>query len=163
MTVRDIKLKEIVPDMERRCKKLHTLSNVFRVLVLLILPVIPAMIILSKYGYCMMLCRIINAVRMRDSTPLITVFGYAPNAADAARKLIETGNLPGYKLVADAVLVREDIDMSDEQAIKEYSAYFNAYAAATAGLTPETMPEPMKLASKIQSEVSVSADDKPIE
>ena len=91
----------------------------------------------------MMLCRIINAVRMRDSTPLITVFGYAPNAADAARKLIETGNLPGYKLVADAVLVREDIDMSDEQAIKVYSAYFNAYAAATAGLTSETMPEPM--------------------
>ena len=50
MTVRDIKLKELVRDMERRCKQLHTLSNVFRVLVLLIIPAIPAMIILSKYG-----------------------------------------------------------------------------------------------------------------
>lgn len=151
MKVCQINLKEIVPDMERRCKKLHTLSVVFRILALLIIPAIPAMIVLAKYGNCMRLCRAINAVRMQDSTPLLLVFGYAPNAADAARKLIETGNLPGYKLVADAVLVREDIDMSEEQAIGLYAQYYIPYAAVSYGLTPETMPEPMKKAAGMQS------------
>lgn len=162
MKVCQINLKEIVPDMERRCKKLHTLSIVFRILALLIIPAIPAMIVLAKYGNCMRLCRAINAVRMQDSTPLLLVFGYAPNAADAARKLIETGNLPGYKLVADAVLVREDIDMSEEQAIGLYAQYYIPYAAVSYGLTPETMPEPMKKAAGMQSSAAASEEGKAI-
>lgn len=162
MKVRYVNLKEIVPDMERRCKKLHTLSIVFRILTLLIVPAIPAMIVLAKYASCLQLCRAINAVRMQDSTPLLLVFGYAPNAADAARKLIETGNLPGYKLVADAVLVREDIDMSEEQAIEVYAQYYIPYAAVSYGLTPETMPEPMKKAAGMQSSAAASEEGKAI-
>ena len=162
MHVYRINLKDIVPDMERRCKKLHTLSIVFRILTFLIVPAIPAMIVLAKYGACVRLCHVIEAVKMQDHTPLITVFGYAPNAADAARKLIETGNLKGYKLVADAVLVREDIDMSEEQAMEIYAPYFSPYAAVSMGLTADTMPEPMKKAAKMARPPAETDAGKPL-
>ena len=63
--MRRIDLKDIVPDLEGRLKKLNTLRKVFMVLALLIIPAIPAMIVLAKYGACMQLCHAVQAVRAR--------------------------------------------------------------------------------------------------
>ena len=120
-----INLKNIVPDLKGRCKKLEKTYKILFPFSLLIIPAVPTMIVMQKYGVCAQLCRIVDMISMRDIVPLITVFGYASNAADAARKLIETGNLKGYRLVADTVLVKDGVELSEEEAIRSYAALFS--------------------------------------
>ena len=122
-------LDSIVPDLEARCKKLNTLRKVFMGLTLLIIPAIPAMIILGKYGECMQLCRIMNSVKMHDKVPITNVFGYAVNAREAAQKMIDTGNLAGYRIVGGAMIVKDGVEMTDEQAQREAAKYFSVPAA----------------------------------
>ena len=126
-----INLKNIVPDLKGRCKKLEKTYKILFPFSLLIIPAVPTMIVMQKYGVCAQLCRIVDMISMRDIVPLITVFGYASNAADAARKLIETGNLKGYRLVADTVLVKDGVELSEEEAIRSYAALFSPVAAVT--------------------------------
>ena len=147
-----INLKNIVPDLKGRCKKLEKTYKILFQFSLLIIPAVPTMIVMQKYGVCAQLCRIVDMISMRDIVPLITVFGYASNAADAARKLIETGNLKGYRLVADTVLVKEikdGVELSEEEAIRSYAALFSPVAAATAGVSPSDMPAAMKKAAEL--------------
>ena len=144
-----INLKNIVPDLKGRCKKLEKTYKILFPFSLLIIPAVPTMIVMQKYGVCAQLCRIVDMISMRDIVPLITVFGYASNAADAARKLIETGNLKGYRLVADTVLVKDGVELSEEEAIRSYAALFSPVAAATAGVSPSDMPAAMKKAAEL--------------
>lgn len=144
-----INLKNIVPDLKGRCKKLEKTYKILFQFSLLIIPAVPTMIVMQKYGVCAQLCRIVDMISMRDIVPLITVFGYASNAADAARKLIETGNLKGYRLVADTVLVKDGVELSEEEAIRSYAALFSPVAAATAGVSPSDMPAAMKKAAEL--------------
>ena len=134
-------LDSIVPDLEARCKKLNTLRKVFMGLTLLIIPAIPAMIILGKYGECMQLCRIMNSVKMHDKVPITNVFGYAVNAREAAQKMIDTGNLAGYRIVGGAMIVKDGVEMTDEQARREAAKYFSVPAGVPSGMTPESMGE----------------------
>ena len=136
-----INLKNIVPDLKGRCKKLEKTYKILFPFSLLIIPAVPTMIVMQKYGVCAQLCRIVDMISMRDIVPLITVFGYASNAADAARKLIETGNLKGYRLVADTVLVKDGVELSEEEAIRSYAALF--------GVSPSDMPAAMKKAAEL--------------
>ena len=71
-----INLKEIVPDLEKRRAKLNTLRKIFMVLTFLIVPAVPAMIVLSKYGTCMALCKAVSTVKMYDKVPITNVLGY---------------------------------------------------------------------------------------
>ena len=144
-----INLKNIVPDLKGRCKKLEKTYKILFPFSLLIIPAVPTMIVMQKYGVCAQLCRIVDMISMRDIVPLITVFGYASNAADAARKLIETGNLKGYRLVADTVLVKDGVELSEEEAIRSYAALFSPVAAVTAGVSPSDMPAAMKKAAEL--------------
>ena len=107
--MRGVKLKAIVPDLHARCKRLERAYKILFPMTLLFVPAIPAMIVMSKYGYCRQLCAIVDAVSLRNAVPLISVFGYAPNAKEAAEKLIETGNLPDHRLVAGLVLVKNGV------------------------------------------------------
>ncbi len=150
MNIREINLKAIVPDLDERCKKLQKASRVMMVLAFLIIPVIPAMIVMSKYGYCAQLCRIVNYVKTQEKVPLTQVFSYTTNSVEAAQKLIDTGNLAGYRIVANAMLVKDGVEITDEDALKEAAAYYNLQAAVNMGLTAEEMPEVAKVAARLQ-------------
>ena len=97
--MRQINLKDIVPDLEGRLKKLNTLRKVFMVLALLIIPAVPAMIVLAKYGACMQLCHAVQAVKVKGKMPIFMLFAFASNEREAAQKLIDTGNLAGYPAI----------------------------------------------------------------
>lgn len=150
-------LDRIVPDMEGRCKKLNTLRKVFMVLGFLIIPAIPAMIILARYGECMQFCRIINAIKIQEKMPIVSAFGYAKNAKEAAQKMIDTGNLAGFRIVGDAMIVKDGIEISDEQAQREAAKYYNVAAAAAAGLTAEEMGPVGKIAVEEQQKLMSAA------
>ena len=115
-----------------------------------ILPLLPAMRVMSKYGYCAQLCRIVNYVKAQEKVPLTQVLGYAKNSVQAAQKLIDTGNLEGYRIVADAMLVKEGVEITEEDALKEAAAYYNLQAAVNMGMDPNDMPEVAKMAAKLQ-------------
>lgn len=146
--MRGVKLKAIVPDLHARCKRLERAYKILFPMTLLFIPAIPAMIVMSKYGYCRQLCAIIDAVSLRNAVPLISVFGYAPNAKEAAEKLIETGNLPDHRLVAGLVLVKNGVEMTEQEAVECTAALYSPSAAAAAGLSAENMsPEMLKVAA----------------
>ncbi len=93
--MRGVKLKAIVPDLHARCKRLERAYKILFPMTFLFIPAIPAMIVMSKYGYCRQLCAIIDAVSLAQrGVPLISVFGYAPNAKEAAEKLHRDGQSP---------------------------------------------------------------------
>ena len=146
-------LDSIVPDLEARCKKLNTLRKVFMGLTLLIIPAIPAMIILGKYGECIQLCRIMNNVKMHDKVPITNVFGYAVNAREAAQKMIDTGNLAGYSIVADVMFVRDGVEVTEQEAIEAFAARFNPVAAVNAGMRAEDMSPEVRAAISRQREL----------
>ena len=150
MKVNEINLKAIVPDLQKRCEKLQKASKIMMIAAFLIIPVIPAMIVMSKYGYCAQLCRIANYVKAQEKVPLTQVLGYAKNSVQAAQKLIDTGNLEGYRIVADAMLVKEGVEITEEDALKEAAAYYNLQAAVNMGMDPNDMPEVAKMAAKLQ-------------
>ena len=150
MKVNEIDLKAIVPDLQKRCEKLQKASKIMMIAVFLIIPVIPAMIVMSKYGYCAQLCRIVNYVKAQEKVPLTQVLGYAKNSVQAAQKLIDTGNLAGYRIVANAMLVKEGVEITEEDALKEAAAYYNLQAAVNMGMDPNDMPEVAKMAAKLQ-------------
>lgn len=150
MKVNEIDLKAIVPDLQKRCEKLQKASKIMMIAAFLIIPVIPAMIVMSKYGYCAQLCRIANYVKAQEKVPLTQIFGYAKNSVQAAQKLIDTGNLEGYRIVADAMLVKEGVEITEEDALKEAAAYYNLQAAVNMGMDPNDMPEVAKMAAKLQ-------------
>lgn len=148
--MRRINLKDIVPDLEGRLKKLNTLRKVFMALTLLIVPAVPAMIVLAKYGACMQLCHAVQAVKLKGKMPIFMLFAFATNERAAAQKLIDTGNLAGYRIVGDVMIVRDDIPMTDEEAWEEAASYFNAAAAINMGMTADNMPECYKKIIEIQ-------------
>lgn len=150
MKVNEIDLKAIVPDLQKRCEKLQKASKIMMLAAFLIIPVIPAMIVMSKYGYCAQLCRIANYVKAQEKVPLTQIFGYAKNSVQAAQKLIDTGNLEGYRIVADAMLVKEGVEITEEDALKEAAAYYNLQTAVNMGMDPNDMPEVAKMAAKLQ-------------
>ena len=108
------------------------------------------MIVMSKYGYYAQLCRIVNSVKAQEKVPLTQVLGYAKNSVQAAQKLIDTGNLEGYRIVADAMLVKEGVEITEEDALKEAAAYYNLQAAVNMGMDPNDKPEVAKMAAKLQ-------------
>ena len=150
MKVNEIDLKAIVPDLQKRCEKLQKASKIMMIAAFLIIPAIPAMIVMSKYGYCAQLCRIVNYVKAQEKVPLTQVLGYAKNSVQAAQKLIDTGNLEGYRIVADAMLVKEGVEITEEDALKEAAAYYNLQSAVNMGMDPNDMPKVAKMAAKLQ-------------
>lgn len=150
MKVNEINLKAIVPDLQKRCEKLQKASKIMMIAAFLIIPAVPAMIVMSKYGYCAQLCRIVNYVKAQEKVPLTQVLGYAKNSVQAAQKLIDTGNLEGYRIVADAMLVKEGVEITEEDALKEAAAYYNLQTAVNMGMDPNDMPEVAKMAAKLQ-------------
>ena len=125
--------KYIVPDLETKCKKYNKALKILFPFTLLILPAIPWMILSVKASRYGQLYRIVQVVKQQEKVLLISLLGYTPNAASVARKLIETGNLAGYRLVADIMLVKEGIEVSAEEARAEQAKLFNAFAAASMG------------------------------
>ena len=154
-----INLKEIVPDLEKRRAKLNTLRKIFMVLTFLIVPAVPAMIVMSKYGTCMALCKAVSTVKMYDKVPITNVLGYFPNVYEAAQKLIDTGNLADYRIVAGAMFVRNDTEMTEEQALREAAACFSIPAAVSAGLTEGGMSRLAKYAAGLQQQAISNAAD----
>ena len=77
MKVNEINLKTIVPDLQKRCEKLQKASKIMMIAAFLIIPAVPAMIVMSKYGYYAQLCRIVNYVKAQEKVPLTQVLGYA--------------------------------------------------------------------------------------
>ena len=150
MKVNEINLKAIVPDLQKRCEKLRKASKIMMIAAFLFIPAIPAMIVMSKYGYCAQLCRIVNYVKAQEKVPLTQILGYAKNSVQAAQKLIDTGNLEGYRIVAGAMLVKEGVEITEEDALKEAAAYYNLQAAVNMGMDPNDMPEVAKMAAKLQ-------------
>lgn len=148
--MRQINLKDIVPDLEGRLKKLNTLRKVFMVLTFLIIPAVPAMIVLAKYGACMQLCHAVQAVKVKGKMPIFMLFAFASNEREAAQKLIDTGNLAGYRIVGDVMIVRDDIAMTDEEAWEEAAPFFNVNAAINMGMTVDNMPECYRRIIEIQ-------------
>ena len=134
-----INLKEIVPDLEKRRAKLNTLRKIFMVLTFLIVPAVPAMIVLSKYGTCMALCKAVSTVKMYDKVPITNVLGYFPNVCEAAQKLIDTGNLADYSIVAGAMFVRNDTEMTEEQALREAAVSGVQILAYDCRVTPDSL------------------------
>lgn len=125
--------KYVVPDLETRCRKYNKAIRILFPFTLLILPAIPWMILSTKAARYSQLQRVVQVVKQQEKVLLLSLFGYTPNAAAVARKLIETGNLAGYRLVADVMLVKEGIEVSEEEAKAEQAKLFNAYAAASMG------------------------------
>ena len=82
--------------------------------------------------------------------PIFMLFAFASNEREAAQKLIDTGNLAGYRIVGDVMIVRDDIAMTDEEAWEEAAPYFNAAAAINMGMTADNMPECYKKIIEIQ-------------
>lgn len=150
MKVNEIDLKTIVPDLQKRCEKLQKASKIMMIAAFLIIPAVPAMIVMSKYGYNAQLCRIVNYVKAQEKVPLTQVLGYAKNSVQAAQKLIDTGNLEGYRIVANAMLVKEGVEITEEDALKEAAAYYNLQTAVNMGMDPNDMPEVAKMAAKLQ-------------
>ncbi|HIU62940.1 MAG TPA: zinc-ribbon domain-containing protein [Candidatus Caccalectryoclostridium excrementigallinarum] len=150
MKVNEIDLKTIVPDLQKRCEKLQKASKIMMIAAFLIIPAVPAMIVMSKYGYNAQLCRIVNYVKAQEKVPLTQVLGYAKNSVQAAQKLIDTGNLEGYRIVAGAMLVKEGVEITEEDALKEAAAYYNLQTAVNMGMDPNDMPEVAKMAAKLQ-------------
>ena len=150
MKVNEINLKAIVPDLQKRCEKLQKASKIMMIAAFLIIFAIPAMIVMSKYGYYAQLCRIVNYVKAQEKVPLTQVLGYAKNSVQAAQKLIDTGNLEGYRIVANAMLVKEGVEITEEDALKEAAAYYNLQTAVNMGMDPNNMPEVAKMAAKLQ-------------
>lgn len=148
--MRKINLKDIVPDLEGRLKKLNTLRKVFMALTLLIVPAVPAMIVLAKYGACMQLCHAVQAVKLKGKMPIFMLFAFATNEREAMQKLIDTGNLAGFRIVGDVMVVRDDIPMTDEEAWEETAAFFNVNAAVNMGMTMDNMPEGYRKVLEIQ-------------
>ena len=141
MKVNEIDLKTIVPDLQKRCEKLQKASKIMMIAAFLIIPAVPAMIVMSKYGYCARLCRIVNYVKAQEKVPLTQVLGYAKNSVQAAQKLIDTGNLEGYRIVADAMLVKEGVEITEEDALKEAAAYYNLQRLSTWAWIQTTCPK----------------------
>lgn len=125
--------KYIVPDLETKSQKYNKALKILFPFTLLFLPAIPWMILSVKASRYGQLQRIVQVVKQQEKVLLISLLGYTPNAAAVARKLIETGNLAGYRLVADIMLVKEGIEVSEEEARAEQAKLFNAFAAASMG------------------------------
>ena len=141
--MRGVKLKAIVPDLHARCKRLERAYKILFPMTLLFIPAIPAMIVMSKYGYCRQLCAIVDAVSLRNAVPLISVFGYAPNAKEAAEKLIETGNLPDHPemlKVAAVYAAREEAILRGAWGSRDLTAAQRLFLTPSATL-PAEQPE----------------------
>lgn len=154
-----INLKEIVPDLEKRLKKLNVLRIAFTFLALLIIPVVPAMIVMAKYAKCLQLTRAVRTVKMYDKIPLTNALGYVSNITEAAQKLIDTGNLSEYRVVAGVMFVKEGTYITEEQALKEAAACFSIPAAVNAGMPEGSMKKLAEYAAKMQQDaVSAAAN-----
>ena len=97
---------------------------------LLILPAIPWMVLSVKASRYTQLLRITQFVKQQEKVPLISVLGFTPNAAAVAQKHIDTGNLARYRLAGGVLLVKDGIEMSDEEAKAECARLYGAYPAA---------------------------------
>ena len=66
---------------------------------------------------------------MQEKVPIPNALGYAVNAREAAQKLIDTRNLKGYRIVGDAMIVKDGIELTDEEAQRKAAVFFSAVAA----------------------------------
>ena len=85
--------------------------------------------------------------------------GGVERAAEAAQKLIDTGNLADYRIVAGAMFVRNDTEMTEEQALREAAACFSIPAAVSAGMTEGGMSRLAKYAAGLQQQAISNAAD----
>ena len=122
--------KYIVPGLEAKARKYSRAMTILFPFCLLILPAIPWMVLSVKASRYTQLLRITQFVKQQEKVPLVSVFGFTPNAAAVAQMLIDTGNLAGYRLAGGVLLVKDGIEMSDEEAKAECARLYGAYPAA---------------------------------
>lgn len=65
-----------------------------------------------------------DLISQRDKVffPNLYCFGFSSDllVSNAINKLVQTGNLKGYKVVADVVVVKDSVYLSEEDAVREY-------------------------------------------
>ena len=132
--------KYIVPGLEAKARKYSRAMTILFPFCLLILPAIPWVVLSVKASRYTQLLRITQFVKQQEKVPLISVLGFTPNAAAVAQKLIDTGNLAGYRLAGGVLLVKEGIEMSDEEAKAECARLYGAYPAAMGMAVRATAP-----------------------
>ena len=116
-------LKFIRPDMDKRYKKICRARKFFMYLAILPPFMICFMVFSSKKAKYDQLFLVRDIIYAQDKTLLFTVFGCNPLADETVQRMIDTGNLVGYRIVADVMAVKEGVDVSEEDAMSEYSAH----------------------------------------
>lgn len=65
----------------------------------------------------------VNEIKGQDVAVIAEYMGEHPDTVSVARKLIETGNLDGYEMVADLVLAKLEKSVSVDEAKNLYAEY----------------------------------------
>ena len=132
-----IPVKYVVPDLEKKCRSYDKLRTALFCTFFLFIPAFILMIILPKWAQYHRLNNFVKATKMQDKVLLLQYFGYVQNAEEIAQALIDTGNLADYHLVAGIMLVKNGVEVSEEEAIAAYSAIFNPVVAASMEKEPD--------------------------
>ena len=125
-----IPVKYVVPDLEKKCRNYDRARTALFCTFFLFFPAIILMIILPKWAQYHRLNNFVKSVKTQDKVLLLPYLGYIQNSKEIAQALIDTGNLADYHLVAGIMLVKNGVEVSEAEAIAEYSAMFNPQAAA---------------------------------
>ncbi len=118
----DKTLKFIRPDMEKRYKKICTARKIFMFLAIIPPFMIGLMVYMSRKAKCEQIFMVRDIIYAQEKTLLFSVFGYYPHAADFVQRMIDTGNIRGYRIVADVMAVKDGVEMSEDDAMAAYSS-----------------------------------------
>lgn len=132
-----IPVKYVVPDLEKKCRNYDRARTALFCTFFLFFPAIILMIILPKWAQYHRLNNFVKSVKTQDKVLLLPYLGYIQNSKEIAQALIDTGNLADYHLVAGIMLVKNGVEVSEAEAIAEYSAMFNPQAAAVMEKAPD--------------------------
>lgn len=98
---------------------------------------ITAITCFTRRSYVASVCEIVEQIKQEDKMLVAKAFPVMTplDAEMLVEKLISTGNLRGYKLVAGTLIAREELYVSEEDAKKMLQEYRASFIAQTVGVT----------------------------
>lgn len=129
-------IKYIVPDIEGKVRRLDKVVIVLFCTSFLIIPAFALIFINIKWGVYRRLALFIRTAKNQDKIVPAYFFGYLTNMREVMQALIDTGNLSGYHIVADVMMVKDGVEISEQEALAEYELKYNPYIAARMGAAP---------------------------
>lgn len=129
------KVKKL-PDIYKKQKHYQKAYKIMFPFAFILVPfgAIALMIVISKMNKYNIMVKIIDYIKNKDKVVIVTILGYNKNGSQLLQNLIDSGYLENYHIVADVVIVKNELMMTEQEAMEEYSKYANPALASSYGL-----------------------------